>query len=126
MTKKYSLPSIITSSVSSKNKIILKALRHPSYYFFKSIKRTENIDVLIDCKCVWKSNRKALATKVSSVSGSCVGQRQRRCHVSLVPSKRFVKAVVQVAQLLNQMREYILVEMCWPIENKNLYFNIFG
>jgi hypothetical protein len=37
---------------------------------------TENIDVLIDCKFIRKSERDALATKVSSVSGSYVCQRQ--------------------------------------------------
>jgi hypothetical protein len=61
------------------------------------LKRTENIDVLVDCKDAFISNRNALAKKVSSVSRSCVGQRQRRCHVGLVSAKRFAKAVVQVA-----------------------------
>jgi hypothetical protein len=48
-------------------------------------------------KRVCNSVRDALATEVSSVSGSCIHQGQRRCHVSLVPPKRFAKATVQVA-----------------------------
>ena len=56
--------------------------------------------------CVSISSR-APATKIASVFGSGVCQRQRRCHMSLVPSKRFAKTVVQVAQLFTTKEKQI-------------------